>query len=94
MMERHAQVGEDTIDMIGSVETQEIAQKTEVAVDKREARIVDRVGYGVGVLIEAQQTASITEPRHDGTGVSATTECHIDIRPVGLDVESVKCWLK
>ena len=58
MMERHAQVGEDTIDMIGSVETQEIAQKTEVAVDKREARIVDRVGYGVGVLIEAQQTGT------------------------------------
>ena len=65
MVERHPQVGKNAVDFLRAVVAQEIAQETEISMDKLQVRIARQfpvrkcTADGVGVLVECQQTSSL-----------------------------------
>ena len=92
VMERHAEVGEDAVGRQRIVETEEIAQVSEVSMHKREPVVVNPVCISVHVLVETEQASLRSETRHNGARVTSSSECHVDVCAVGLYVEPLDCF--
>lgn len=92
MVERHSEVGEDTIHFARFIVKQEIAQEAEVAVDQSEPRVGERSFKGIGVLIESiQMTAfGFVKALYYRAGVTSAAEGDVDIFPSGTDVQCLK----
>ena len=67
-----------------------MSQVTEVALHKRQTRLVGRnVGHGLGVLVKTEQTPLGPQARKDFTAVSAAAKSHVHVNAVGLDLQAV-----
>lgn len=92
MVKRDTQIGKDAVNALHAVITQKIAYIAEIPVDKRESLVVDAIFIGIHVLIEPEQSAFRSKPRHDEPRMPSAAERDIDINPIGMYVQSVDCF--
>ena len=99
---RHAEVGQQAVDMVDAVVAHPVAQVAEIGPDEGEARVVDKapctvavllglqdILLGVGILVEAVEVAVGAKAAQNLARVASATERDIHINTVGLDGKSV-----
>ena len=90
VVRRHAEVGQQTVDVVYLVVAHPVLQVSEVAAYERKAVAgVGNVALGVGVLVETVEVCAVGEPREYLARVPSATEGDIYINAARLDVESV-----
>ena len=94
MMARHAQIGQQTVDVLHIVVAHPVFQVAEIASHERETLVVHDVFLRVGILVETVQMALLAQSAQYLPAVTAAAERHVHIDAVGLDVQSVDTLLQ
>ena len=94
VMTRHAQIGQQAVDVVNAVEAHPVLQIPEVRAHKRESAVVDDVPLGIGILVEAVEVSLFAQPAQDFARMAPTAERHVHIRAVGPDVQTVDALLQ
>ena len=89
-MRRHAEVGEQAVDMLHTIIVHPVLQIAEVAAHEREAVArIGNVALRICILVEAVQMCAVGEARQYLARVATATEGDIHVYAARLDVEPV-----
>ena len=88
MVEGDPEVGENAVETVDMIEPHEVLHEPEVRQCEREAGVIEGIGAGIRVLVEAIEMAVGTEEFEDGARVAAAAEGGVGILAVRFYLKS------